>query len=198
MKRVSPRERGRASVWEDIHTAALDIAERDGIAAATIDRISVAAGISRRTFFNYFPTKEAAILGLRALEASPESLQELNDASLDTLTRTVRFLAHLYRTAGIGSTASKRRREIIAKSPRLVGDFIQMKIDLVAYAQPFIQPLCADANNDGVDDARVLVSTANALLTAEYKRDPYTAFSDSDEFIRSAISNFRKALASSL
>lgn len=195
---MSTRERGRASVWEDIHTAALDIAESERMAAATIDRISAAAGISRRTFFNYFPTKEAAILGLRPLEASPESIEELADTSVDKLTRTVRFLAHLYRTAGIGSTTSKRRREIIAKSPTLVGDFIQMKMDLVTYAQPFIQPLCATDNNDGEDDARVLVSTANALLTAEYKRDPSTAFSDSGEFIRSAISNFRKAMASSL
>ena len=195
---MSTRERGRASVWEDIHTAALDIAESEDMAAATIDRISAAAGISRRTFFNYFPTKEAAILGLRPPEASAESLEELTDSSVDKLTRTVRFLAHLYRTAGIGSTTSKRRREIIAKSPSLVGDFIQMKMDLVTYAQPFIQPLCVDENNDGVDDARVLVSTANALLTAEYKRDPATAFSDTDEFIRTAISNFRKAMASSL
>lgn len=195
---MSTRERGRASVWEDIHTAALDIAESEGMAAATIDRISAAAGISRRTFFNYFPSKEAAVLGMRQPEASPESLAELNDPTTDNLTKTVRFIAHLYRSARFGQGVTDKRKAVLAKYPDLMGDLILMKVDIVKYAQPFIQPLCATAEDDGTDEARILSATANALLTAEYKRDPALAFSDTDEFIRTAISNFRKAMASSL
>jgi AcrR family transcriptional regulator len=35
-----------------------------GLSGFTIEELCEAAGVSRRTFFNYFPTKDAAILGL--------------------------------------------------------------------------------------------------------------------------------------
>lgn len=43
--------------------ATLRLALRDGFEAVTTDMISAEAGISPRTFFNYFPNKEAALIG---------------------------------------------------------------------------------------------------------------------------------------
>lgn len=42
--------------------AAVDLFERQGVHATTVDDIARAAGISQRTFFRYFPTKEHAAL----------------------------------------------------------------------------------------------------------------------------------------
>jgi AcrR family transcriptional regulator len=57
------RERKRRATRLAIQQAALRIAVEQGIAAVTIDEVSRRADISPRTFFNYFPSKEQAILG---------------------------------------------------------------------------------------------------------------------------------------
>ena len=55
------RARRRRQTTQDIHNAALRLARERGYDNVTIDQISVEAGVSQRTFFNYFPTKEAAV-----------------------------------------------------------------------------------------------------------------------------------------
>lgn len=45
-----------------IANAALDLFERDGVSATTIDDIAAAAGISRTTFFRHCAGKESAVL----------------------------------------------------------------------------------------------------------------------------------------
>jgi AcrR family transcriptional regulator len=56
------RERRRRETRRDIHTAALRLARKHGFDKITVDMISAEAGVSSRTFFNYFPSKEAALL----------------------------------------------------------------------------------------------------------------------------------------
>src|ERR1700743_2037827 len=55
------RERRRRQTSADIRGAAVRLARQRGFDRVTIDEICVDAGISPRTFFNYFPNKEAAI-----------------------------------------------------------------------------------------------------------------------------------------
>lgn len=54
------RERRRRQTMADIHDAAMTLFETQGITATTVDEIAAAAGVSPRTFFRYFPTKESA------------------------------------------------------------------------------------------------------------------------------------------
>ncbi|MCW8378733.1 TetR family transcriptional regulator [Streptomyces justiciae] len=56
------RERRRVQTQREIHVAALRLAQEHGFDKVTVDMISAEAGVSPRTFFNYFPTKEAAVL----------------------------------------------------------------------------------------------------------------------------------------
>lgn len=56
------RERKRAATRLLIERAALTLALERGFENVTIDQISEFADISARTFFNYFPSKEAAVL----------------------------------------------------------------------------------------------------------------------------------------
>jgi AcrR family transcriptional regulator len=55
------RERRRRQTSADIRDAAVRLSLERGFDKVTIEEICVEAGISTRTFFNYFPNKESAI-----------------------------------------------------------------------------------------------------------------------------------------
>lgn len=61
---TSLRERKKIQTRRRIHRAALELAIAHGSGGVTIDDIAESAGISPRTFFNYFATKEQAFVGL--------------------------------------------------------------------------------------------------------------------------------------
>jgi AcrR family transcriptional regulator len=57
------RDRRRRQTARDIQLAALWLATRHGYGAITTEAIAAEAGISPRTFFNYYNNKQAAIIG---------------------------------------------------------------------------------------------------------------------------------------
>lgn len=59
---ISLRERRRLATETEVSEAALALFEDQGIAATTIGDIARAAGISERTFFRYFSSKEETVL----------------------------------------------------------------------------------------------------------------------------------------
>lgn len=61
---ISPlRSRRRSQTARDIQMATIRLANAHGLEAVTTEMISAEAGISPRTFFNYYPNKEAAVIG---------------------------------------------------------------------------------------------------------------------------------------
>ncbi len=58
---IGLRERRRRQTSVDIRDAAVGLARERGFDRVTIEEICIEAGISPRTFFNYFPNKESAI-----------------------------------------------------------------------------------------------------------------------------------------
>lgn len=61
---ASLRERKKKRTRRAIHDAALALALERGLAQVTVADICAGAGVSERTFFNYFPSKAAATLGI--------------------------------------------------------------------------------------------------------------------------------------
>lgn len=68
------RERKRAATHSAITSVARALTAEHGLAGFTVEELCEQVGISRRTFFNYFPAKEDAVLGAPA--ALPEELTE--------------------------------------------------------------------------------------------------------------------------
>jgi len=60
---MSPRKTRRHQTAKRIQAAAIELAVQDGLCNVTTEAIARHAGISTRTFFNYYPYKEAALVG---------------------------------------------------------------------------------------------------------------------------------------
>jgi AcrR family transcriptional regulator len=60
--RAPIRDRARDAVRAEIAEVALELISEQGFDATTADEIAARSGISRSTFFRYFPTKEDVIL----------------------------------------------------------------------------------------------------------------------------------------
>lgn len=69
------RERRRLETQRELSDAALDLFELHGVHGTTVDDIARRAGTSQRTFFRYFPTKEAAVFA-----SSDDSARVVGDA----------------------------------------------------------------------------------------------------------------------
>ena len=83
--KISLREKRRRQTALDIQRATLDLAREHGFDQVTTDAIAERAGVSTRTFFNYYTNKEAASVGhplglpeeaKRAFEAGNRLLSE--------------------------------------------------------------------------------------------------------------------------
>jgi AcrR family transcriptional regulator len=72
--RVSLRERKKLATRRSLRRVALDLVAERGFVHVTVEDIAEAAEVSPRTFFNYFPSKEAALFG-----ANPERVAALRE-----------------------------------------------------------------------------------------------------------------------
>lgn len=70
------RERKRAATRAAITAVARSLTAERGLTGYTVEEVCERADISRRTFFNYFPTKEDAILGHTDDDIPSEVLEE--------------------------------------------------------------------------------------------------------------------------
>lgn len=79
----SLRERKKQATRTAIHETALKLAEEQGPAEVTVEAICAAVDISPRTFFNYFPSKLAAVFDQPATEVDPADQEWFRSAEGD-------------------------------------------------------------------------------------------------------------------
>jgi AcrR family transcriptional regulator len=73
-QRASLRARKKLATRQSLRRVALDLVAERGFAHVTVEDIAEAADVSPRTFFNYFPSKEAALFG-----ADPDRVTALRE-----------------------------------------------------------------------------------------------------------------------
>ena len=76
------RERKKLATRLALHEAALQLVSERGLEHVSVDDIADRADVSPRTFFNYFPSKDDAVLGLDP-EGSAHQVEALLDRPAD-------------------------------------------------------------------------------------------------------------------
>jgi AcrR family transcriptional regulator len=118
------RERKKRETRAALMAAALRLALEKGPDNVTVEEISEAADVSVRTFFNYFPHKEHAILG-RDPDVLDRALQRLREAPADQspLTTMRMLIAEALVDLEQDPTASQRFA-LTVQSPTLLSQFV--------------------------------------------------------------------------
>jgi len=104
----------------EIEVAALDLFSRYGFDATTVEEIAAAAGVSRRTFFRYFPSKADVLWG--QFDAEVDTLRRLLEETspslpLMTAIREAVVAANAYRPEDIPEL--RTRMSLVNEVPEL-------------------------------------------------------------------------------
>lgn len=125
-------ERKRQLVAGELAEAALQLLARKGFDTVTVDEIAAAAGVSKRTFFRYFASKEDVVvrfltdlgLGMRA-ELADRPAQEPPAAALLRTARAA--MAACADRSGRSDHAARTLRvvQLILRTPPLLARFLE-------------------------------------------------------------------------
>jgi len=161
------RETSRA-----IHRAALARVSAEGLDGATVAAIAADADISPRTFFNYFPTKEDAITGVRERfdQSHLEAFAAAEEPPGDLLDATAELVRDTFSSAFIADVSDGQRRELLSRYPEL-SKRAMARISTVeqriadAVAERIRRTSCLDTEGHDVGDvASLLVMTVSSAV----------------------------------
>jgi AcrR family transcriptional regulator len=121
------RERRRRQTSADIRGAALRLARERGWDKVTVDNICNEAGISTRTFFNYFPNKESAI-AYGPSDIPPELVEEFVGAGPASysvvLAELITLAAHHVRDVPPEREQAQAMLELAKTTPAVLAAFL--------------------------------------------------------------------------
>jgi len=154
---VSLRERKKLATRRLLRRAALELVAERGLANVTVEDIAEAAQVSPRTFFNYFPSKEAVLFG-----GDPERAAELREgvahaapgrSALDALrvvlTQDSEAMADELRSLGGDPADWLRRMKVARTDPHVrAAHAAQMAMIERAIAEGLAARLGADLETD--------------------------------------------------
>lgn len=171
----SLRERKTRQTRQAIHTAAVRLAHDQGFEAATIAQIAEAADISERTFFNYYASKEDAVVGVPLVNHDSAEIREIVAAaefSDDLVASTAEVLTTIAARSPGGPGTKAMRRTVLLRHPgllsqRTVGEsriFVALHEALHERLEPRLAELDLPEGCSTTDAARLLVLIAMVPL----------------------------------
>lgn len=118
----SLRDRRRLQTSREIQRAALTLALRHGHDSVTTEAIAAEAGISQRTFFNYYLNKDAAIIG-NAPSFDDDTVARFRESSGPLLADLLQALRRLLSNSDLDRSTSQLIDRLLVRSPDLLPIF---------------------------------------------------------------------------
>jgi AcrR family transcriptional regulator len=200
------RARKQRATRETIHRIAVERALAVGPANVTAAEISDAAGVSARTFFNYFPSKEDAMLGFHEALPTDEELAEFAESTEpDLLHELVDLMRNVFSSSPTDHDIMRDRRELVRQHP----DLLQRQMARVFAVEQRITPEVAERMgthpsfrelSDHRAAAQMLVQLAISVIRTAIRnvaQSPHLSSSaaDEDRALEGAISTLREIAA---
>ncbi|WP_369045957.1 TetR/AcrR family transcriptional regulator [Sinomonas sp. P10A9] len=166
------RERRRRDTQQDVHEAALALFEAQGVRGTTVQQIAERAGISSRTFFRYFSSKEqAAIPGQRRLLEAIEGhtvSEQARAAGLGAVLREVGSAVEAVIAGEGGPDLEDHRRvtRLLASEPDLALLAAAQEQELVVRLRERLTPQLPNAERLAI---RVLAEVAVVLWRSSWE-----------------------------
>lgn len=170
-----------------------------GLAGFTIEELCTEVGVSRRTFFNYFPSKEEAVIGLHESEEAERFAATFLargsrgwSAVVDDLVDIV--VGHT-RDLGIDLAAHTDLIAAVTREPRLLARFM----DITREREQQIAELIAAREGTTTDDLRVRATVAivSSAMRATGERILHPRFAgDFGDTLLEHVAAIRAVLAS--
>lgn len=172
---VGLRERKRIATRRSIQRAVLSLSAARGFENVTVEDISREADIAPRTFFNYFPTKEAALLGEMPMVPSDEAVARFESGGPNgaLFTDLGALLADQFANFSGDRELHELRHSVFKDSPQLSKmHFANMREMEARFGDLIRRRLDADAQRRGrtvVDaDAELLAAIAGATMRSAF------------------------------
>lgn len=130
----SLRERKRREARAAIERSAITLVDELGYENVTVAMIAERAVVSQGTFFNYFPTKDAAIVGLGPLDLDPQAVHAAYDrlAPAAPYHATLSLFLEVVRELDWTSDIAAMRGRLVAQTPVLMRLFLDGTFAFVA------------------------------------------------------------------
>ncbi|MCF8589395.1 TetR/AcrR family transcriptional regulator [Gordonia liuliyuniae] len=184
------RDRQRAETLLRLHDAAIDLVQEHGLTETTVSEIADRAGVSRRTFFNYFASKEDAVLGAGEPTIPADAVDHLLDGP-EQFDRAVRIVFSVASSGRHVRNRPAERRALIMAHPELKArtqHHAMIAHDLLAKA------LAERYDGADADRALALLLLATAVLRFAYSRDPDVLDTPDSPAVGTAINVFRTTI----
>ena len=176
------RERKKLATRAALHEAALRLVAERGLASVSVEDIADRADVSPRTFFNYFPHKEYAILG-RNPEHLEHALELIATAPADqSPLTTMATIVHDVLRELLDEGELSRRGELIMSSPNLLYHLMLSSMDDERQLSAALTERIGDPLR-----ARLIVSTAGAACRVVVELQKDTADSTPAELVDAAF-----------
>jgi len=165
------RDRKKHATRQALRDAALQLVAERGLAHVTVEDISEAVDVSTRTFFNYFPTKESAVIGVDPdrIDQMRASLlaRPMDETPLQALRSVlIEFAAAIddeFDDLGEGREAWFRRFSIVRRDPDLLGAYV---VHVSEIERILVAALAARIGKDPAHDPYPALVIATALAAA--------------------------------
>jgi AcrR family transcriptional regulator len=192
---VGLRDRKKELTRAALTSAALRLADERGLDHVTVEEISAAADVSSRTFFNYFATKDDAILGEPAMapEVFQQRLLEL-PRDVPVIDAVQRVFAPVIEEIQADRELWLRRMRVIKNNPSLLPALFARGM---AEEQQFVAAVAARAGLSPEDTFPQLaaVATGAAFRVAMMRWSAAAPGAQLSDFVREAFGILAAGLA---
>lgn len=144
------RDRKRAETRARIEDAAVELVLRDGLEHTTVHAISELAEVSPRTFFNYFDSKDGAILGVRNAAMVEERVAEFlaHSSHVQPVDAVVALLLSIFDVPSTRLNIREERMELVRRYPELMATQFEQLTATHGQLTAIVQDILA-RNSDG-------------------------------------------------